>query len=99
MVGYGVGDRRFNLGDMKDWMNGLHGVREMESARVGTCACDDLEQSEVLLRQFFRRLGGMEVLGLNKDRAPDLESRNGGATRICGALVTFLHVMHLLMEE
>src|SRR6266571_3037642 len=41
----------------------------------------------------------MEVLGLNKDRAADLESGCGEPLGIRRALVTFLHVVHLFAEE
>src|SRR6266581_3656856 len=41
----------------------------------------------------------MEVLGLNKDRTADLGSGCREPSGICRALVMFLHVVHLFMEE
>src|SRR6266446_3334536 len=58
----------FDLRHMEDWVNGSHGLREAERDGVCAHAGNDLEGSEVLLRQLPRRSGGAEILGLNIDR-------------------------------
>jgi len=44
MIRNGVWNGGFQLGDMTDWMYGLHGVRESEGEGVGTCLYDDTLQ-------------------------------------------------------
>ena len=53
MVQNGVRDGRLKLGDMEDWVHGLHALRELEHMGVGTWPCYDFKQTKVLLRQLL----------------------------------------------
>ena len=73
----GVGNGRFELGDMEDWVNGPHGVGKVEGVRMGAQMHDNLEWTKVFLGKLFRRSGGAEVLGLDKGQRSDFESGSG----------------------
>src|SRR6266446_7392482 len=89
----------FDLRHMEYRVNGPHGLRKVECDGVSAHTSNDLEGSEILLRQLPRRSGRVEILGLDVDRSTDLETRGWDAPRISWALITDLGVAHLLMEE
>ena len=69
----GIGNGRLELGDMKDWVHSLHGVREAESTRVGTWLRNDFEGPKVLIGELRRRPSGAEVLGLHECGTTNVE--------------------------
>src|SRR6266705_2397620 len=69
----GVGNGRLELGDMEDQVNGPHGVGKVEGVQMGAWMHNNFEQTKVFLGKLFRRLGGVEVLGLDKGQRSDFE--------------------------
>ena len=59
---------------MENRVDGLHGVKESECEGMGSWVHDDLEESEILIREFLGGVHGVEVLSLYIDCISDCEA-------------------------
>jgi hypothetical protein len=59
----------------------------------------DIEGSKVLFGQFLRRTSGAEILRFDEDLLFDLEIRCGFTSSVSRALISILHIRHLIPKE
>ena len=69
----GVREAQFQHGNMKDRMDRLHRIRQMQYDRVRTCSADDFKRTEILISKLLSRSGRAEELSLDEGRRTNRE--------------------------
>ena len=63
----------FQHRDVKNWVNGLKAVWELECDGMAARSCKDFVQPEELIQEFLGWSGSAEVLSLDKNLTADFE--------------------------
>lgn len=94
-----VGNMRFELRDVENWMYFSKVVGELYREGLRTGLSEDLEGTEKTRSEFTSGLSGLDVLGVDEDEVVDLEVRRWSSAFVRGFGIPILSVSDLLFER